>query len=166
MHRVLPAPLLLRTSQLTYCLRTCDPAHLLPCYKTFDSLQFSTFSQLFGRQLNADAKVQAFLLVKLGGAGLLSAEQHSSAAFIASNIQSRQVVDKILSSYKARRSLHNASLLPKYSGNPTLTSEELLHSLATRQRAPSLSLPSSCRRLDQRHPLSIPWSQSRHAPLG
>ena len=113
--------------KLTYCLRTCDPAHLLPSYKKFDSLQFSTFSHLFGRQLDNDAKIQAFLPVKNGGVGLRSAEQHSSAAFIASNIQSRQVVDKILPSHITRRSLHNAfTLLQRFTGNASFTSEELL----------------------------------------
>ena len=67
------------------------------------------------------------LPVKLGGVGLRSAEQHSSAAFIASNIQSSQAVDKILSSNIARRSLHNTfSLLQRYLGNATFTSKELL----------------------------------------
>ena len=67
--------------KLTYCLRTCDPAHLLPSYRKFDSLQFATFSQLFGRPLDHDAQIQAFLPVKKGGVGLRSAEQHSSEAF-------------------------------------------------------------------------------------
>ena len=113
--------------KLTYCLRTCDPSHLLPSYKQFDSLQFTTFSQVFGRPLDIDAKIQAFLPVKNGGVGLRSAEQHSSAAFIASNIHSRNVVDKILSPQVTRRSLHNAfTLLQKYTGNASFTSEELL----------------------------------------
>ena len=55
--------------KLTYCLRTCDPSHL-PSYKEFDNLQFSTFSQLFGRTLDIDAKIQGFLPVKKGGVGL------------------------------------------------------------------------------------------------
>ena len=113
--------------KLTYCLRTCDPAHLLLTYKNFDSLQFATFSQLFGHPLNANARTQAFLPVKMGGVGLRSAEHHSSGAFIASNIQARPVVDQVLSPHITRRSLHNAfSLLQKHTGNPTLTSEELL----------------------------------------
>ena len=113
--------------KLTYCLRTCDPSHLLPTYKHFDSLQFATFSKLFGRQLETDARIQAFLPVKNGGVGLRSAEQHSSAAFIASNIQSRNVIDQILSPNVTRRSLHNAfTQLQIHTGNATLTSEGLL----------------------------------------
>ena len=113
--------------KMTYCLHTCDPAHLLPVYKRFDFLQFSTFSQLFGHQLDVDAKIQTFLPVKTGGVGLRSAEQHSSAAFIASNIQSRHIVNKVLSPHVTRRSLHNAfTLLQKHTGNATFTSEELL----------------------------------------
>ena len=113
--------------KLTYCLRTCDPAHLLPSYTKFDSLQISTFSQLFGRPLDSEAKAQAFLPVKNGGVGLRSAVQHSSAAFITSNLESRHVVSKVLSPHVTLRSLHNAfSLLQKYTGNASFTSEELL----------------------------------------
>ena len=97
--------------KLTYCLRTCDPGHLLPCYKTFDKIQAKSFSQLFGRPLDTNAMIQAFLPVKHGGVGLRSAGQHSSAAFIASNLQSRPILDKILPPHVTRRSLHNAFTL-------------------------------------------------------
>ena len=113
--------------KLTYCLRTCDPSHLLPSYKQFESLQFSSFSQLFGRQLDSHAKTQIFLPVKLGGAGLRSAEQHCSAAFIASNVHSRPILEKILPPHVTQRPLANAfSLLQKYSGNESYTSEDIL----------------------------------------
>ena len=113
--------------KLTYCLRTCNPSHLLSSYKEFDRLQFSSFSQLFGRPLDATAKTQAFLPVKSGGTGLRSAQQHCSAAFIASNFHSRPIVDKIIPPNVCRRSLADAfALLQQYSGNATYVSEDFL----------------------------------------
>ena len=56
-----------------------------------------------------------------------SAEQHSSSAFIASNLLSRPIVDAILPEGFQRRPLENAfSLLRKYTGNVSYTSVELL----------------------------------------
>ena len=112
--------------KLTYCLRTCHPSNL-PAYKQFDALQFATFSQLFGHPLDSTARTQAFLPVKRGGVGLRSAQQHCSAAFIASNISSRRIVDQILPAEVTRRSVTGAfSLLQTYTGNASYTSEELL----------------------------------------
>ena len=79
--------------------------------------------------MDIDAKIHAFLPVKNGGVGLHSAKQHSSAAFIASNIHSHNAIDKILSPQVTRRSLHNAfTLLQNHTGNASFMSEELLPS--------------------------------------
>ena len=124
--------------KLSYCLRTCDPLHLLPSYQNFDSLQLTTFSTLLGRPLDDGARIQAFLPVKLGGSGLRSANQHCSAAFIASTEQTRSIVDSILPPHIARRSTLNAfPLLQQHTGNVAYTNAELLppdftqHSLST-----------------------------------
>ena len=113
--------------KLTYCLRTCDPLHLLPIYQIFDSLQLSSFSLLLGRQLDDAARAQAFLPVKTGGTGLRSAVQHSPAAFIASSAQTRTIVDGILPQRISRRKTDSAfPLLQTHSGNPAYTAIEML----------------------------------------
>ena len=113
--------------KLSYCLRTCDPLHLLPSYQNFDSLQLSSFSTLLGRQLDDAARTQAFLPVKIGGSGLRSANQHCSAAFIASNAHTRNIVDSLLPPRIERRSTLNAfPLLQQNTGNPTYTNTDLL----------------------------------------
>ena len=120
--------------KLTYCLRTCDSSHLLPAYDHFDSLQLSSFSLLIGRQLDAAARTQAFLPVKLGGAGLRSAVLHSSAAFIASTAQTRPIVGNLLKPEVRRRSLEQAfPSLQLHSGNATYTSADLLPPNFTQQ---------------------------------
>ena len=113
--------------KITYCLRTCDPSHLLPTFDYFDEKQLSALSLFIGRQLDAAARNQAFLPVKLGGAGLRSAVQHSPAAFVASSAQTRPIVDRLLRPEVSRRPLDRAfPLLQKHSGNASYTSIALL----------------------------------------
>ena len=90
----------------------------------------------------------------MGGVGLSSAEHHSLAAYIASNIQSRPIIDKIFPNQVARRPLNNAFLLlQQHTGNASYTSEELLlpnsnqHSLCREIifTTPKLSWPTSRR---------------------
>ena len=113
--------------KMAYCLRTCDPASLLPIYSHFDSLQLSSLYTIIGRPLNDSARAQAFLPVKMGGAGLVSTSQVCAAAFIASSNQTSAIVRSILP-------LATAQLLPdsafqhlqQQTGNPTYTSLALL----------------------------------------
>ena len=113
--------------KFVYCFRTCDPSHLHPVYEYIDTLTLSAFSQLVGRHLDSAAKDQLFLPVKLGGAGLRSAVQHSPAAFVASMAQTKPIVDNILKPEISRRSLDPAfPLLQTETGNATYSSLALL----------------------------------------
>ena len=65
--------------------------------------------------------------MKKGGSGLRSATLHSPAAFIASALQTRTIVDKILPAHIQRRSLDGAfPLLQTNTANPTYSSIDLL----------------------------------------
>ena len=113
--------------KFSYCLRTCDPSHLLPSYRHFDSLQYSTLSLLIGQPIGDDARIQACLPLKLGGVGLRSAESHCSAAFIASVAHSRPILDTISPLPLPSRSLDPSfHLLQTATGNPTFSSLDLL----------------------------------------
>ena len=113
--------------KLSYCLRTCNPTHLLSAYTHFDSLQTESLSLLLGRSLDSNAKIQAFLPVKIGGVGLRSAAQHASAAFIASIAESKHIVDALLPNHVTRRSSSSAfPLLQEATGNPSYTDVDLL----------------------------------------
>ena len=114
-------------SKFAYCLRTCIPEHVVVCYERFDGLQEQAFTQIMGRPLNDAGKQQALLPVKKGGAGLRSAKQHCSAAFIASVAQTRAIVDSLLPQNIQRRSLDSAFLaLQQATGNATYTDLSLL----------------------------------------
>ena len=153
--------------KLSYCLRTCDPQHLLPPYQNFDSLQLSSFSSILGRQLDDSARTQAFLPVKIGGSGLRSATQHGCAAFIASTSQTLNIVDSLLPPSISRRSTLNAfPLLQLHCGNASYTSSELLppdfsqHSLfGNRQLFPIQ--PSQQRQQPQQSTLALPQTPPR-----
>ena len=113
--------------KMSYCVRTCNPESLLPSYENFDSLQLSSLSQLLGRPLSDAACRQAFLPIKMGGAGLRSATLTSPAAFIASTKQSSTIVQSILPSTILPRSPDSAlQLLQAHSGNATYSSLSLL----------------------------------------
>ena len=113
--------------KFSYCLRTCEPSHLLPTYRHFDSLQYSTLGLLIGQSLGESARQQASLSVKLGGVGLRSAESHCSAAFISSVIHSQPIIDSLLTLPLPPRPLDSSfPLLQAVTGNPTFTSADLL----------------------------------------
>ena len=64
---------------------------------------------------------------KIGGSGLRSAKQHSSAAYIASTTHTQTIVDSLLSPLISRRSTTNAfTLLQQNTGNSTYTCPEIL----------------------------------------
>ena len=114
-------------SKFAYCLRNFLLEHVVVCYERFDGLQEQAFTQIMGRPLNDAGKQQALLPVKKGGAGLRSAKQHCSAAFIASVAQTRAIVDSLLPQNVQRRSLDSAFLvLQQATGNATYTDLSLL----------------------------------------
>ena len=115
--------------KFSYCLRTCDPSHLLPSYRHFDSLQYSTLGLLIGHSLGEGARRQASLSVKDGGTCLRSAESHCSAAFISSVLHSRPILASLLNHPITPRSLDRSFPLLQavtLTGNPTFSSPDLL----------------------------------------
>ena len=81
--------------KVSYSLRTSPPA--LPClnlWTEFDSNVRHALNQILGSNLTDQAWKQAQLPVFLSGLGLLSAERHASAHFLASQSQSSDLVAK------------------------------------------------------------------------
>ena len=113
--------------KMAYCLRTCDPQSLLPIYSHFDYLQRLSLVRIVGRPLSDAARDQAFLPIKLGGAGLFSTSQISAAAYIASIKTTRSVIQSILPPASSPRLPDSAFLhLQQETGNPAYSSMALL----------------------------------------
>ena len=120
--------------KMSYCLRTCDPFSLSPIYNDFDALLLSTLHQILGRPLNDAARGQAFLPIKLGGAGLLSTTQLCSAAFISSLKETSSIVRSLLPSTTPSQPPDSAfQHLQAQSGNATYSSLSLLPSSSSQQ---------------------------------
>ena len=108
--------------KFAYCLRTCDPASVIDEFGSFDTAQCRALSDIAGTPLSTQdpAWILASLPVSLGGLGLRSAAIHSPAAFVASNLQTSKLVEKIITPHKTLRDITAAtSLLTNNSANAT-----------------------------------------------
>jgi hypothetical protein len=89
--------------KFTYVLQMCNPSLLSHQYATFDEDQCEALSDCVGSP-NAidDLKwLHASLPVYMGGLGIRSAVAHSSAAFVASTLQTESMVARIVGPLKS-----------------------------------------------------------------
>ena len=82
--------------KVMYTLRTTDPSTLQCLWREFDSMTRESLDRILGVPLNSTQWLQAQLPVSLGGVGLKSAEDHSSAAYVSSKVASRDLMAQIL----------------------------------------------------------------------
>ena len=152
--------------KMSYCLRTCDPESLLPIFSHFDDLQLTSLARILGRTPSDSARSQAFLPVKLGGAGLFSTTQISPAAFIASIKSTSSIIRSVLPSNtlphlpdSAFRHLQSQTGNPTYSSLALLPSDSSQHSLTAEIHSHHRSLLLSSASIRDRarlHSLALP----------
>jgi hypothetical protein len=91
--------------KFSYCLRSCDPAILKDAYVPFDEGQCRALSDCIGAQIYLDDPhwLHASLPVSMGGLGIRSAVAHSSAAFVASILQTENLVRRMVGNHTSAR---------------------------------------------------------------
>ena len=82
--------------KLSYILRTCPPSHITQAASDFDVAMRETLEAILGGPTSEWSWLKASLPSSRGGVNLRSAVKHAPAAFIASSVQSRGWVEKIL----------------------------------------------------------------------
>jgi hypothetical protein len=84
--------------KFAYCLRSCDPNTMKNAYEAFNEAQCRAVSDCIGAQIcvDDDKWLQTSLKVSMGGLGIQSVVVHSAAAFIASSLQTQDLVQKLL----------------------------------------------------------------------
>jgi hypothetical protein len=126
-----------------HCLRSCDPNTMKDAYEAFDESQCRAVSDCIGAQVCVDDNqwLQASLPVSMGGLGIRSAVAHSSAAFVASSLQTEDLVHKLLGNGVKPRDTTTALILLT---NATTPLDFPLSATTATQKA-------LCRRVDESH---------------
>jgi hypothetical protein len=91
--------------KVTYCLRTSDPAIVRDAFKSFDEGQCQALGDCVGAQFAIENRtwLHASLPVSLGGLGIRSSFAHCSAAFIASTLQTSDLVERMICNVSSQR---------------------------------------------------------------
>jgi hypothetical protein len=108
--------------RFNYCLCTYQPSLLSQVYSEFDEAQCAALTNIVGASIAIDDRqwLHAFLPVSLGGLGLRSALAHSSAAFVASITQTKNLVGRIVAPLNCHRTDTTArSILENATANTT-----------------------------------------------
>ena len=96
--------------KISVALRTCPPSYIREAIAKFDLSMYESLSNLVGGSLSDWSWLKASLPISLGGLGVRRASLFSSAAFIGSLDQSKELVSDILG-YTPPISVHLAPTL-------------------------------------------------------
>ena len=96
--------------KVSFILRTCPISHIRHSAEEFDNAVHDVLETTMGGHMSDWSWLKAFLPSSLGGLNLRSASLHAPAAFLASTLQSSQIVERILGHQSGISSHTNSTL--------------------------------------------------------
>ena len=84
--------------KLSYTLRTLDPSAHLSSLQRYDDAVRNTIESIVGTCITDDQWLQSSLPISMGGLGLRKASDHGPAAYIASVLESKNIIEEVTKS--------------------------------------------------------------------